>query len=44
MRWQNSEISKPLTNILNRDFDDTATSMFNRKEKKEKKIRKKFKK
>lgn len=31
MKWQNSEIPRPLTKIFNQDFDSTAVSMFNRK-------------
>jgi hypothetical protein len=30
MKWQGYEISCPLTKILNEDFFETATSMFNR--------------
>ena len=30
MKWQNSEILKPLIKILNNEFDETAISMFNR--------------
>ena len=31
MKWQSSEISKPLTKILDDNFNETAVSMFSRK-------------
>jgi hypothetical protein len=31
MRWQNSEISRPLTNVLDEGLVETAVSMFSRK-------------